>query len=99
VSNAQQRLEKILECIENIEFIVSSNDLKVTKAIKHVKSYAKAQKLSVSKVVNNFPTLLKDHKPEQETVDAPLTDSLQGVLREETLLKEDYHQYLEEKYL
>jgi mRNA-degrading endonuclease YafQ of YafQ-DinJ toxin-antitoxin module len=45
--------------------------------IKHVKSYAKAQKLSVSKVVNNFPTLLKDHKLEKKTVDAPLTDSLQ----------------------
>jgi Holliday junction resolvasome RuvABC endonuclease subunit len=67
--------------------------------IKHVKSYAKAQKLSVSKVVNNFLTLLKDHKPEKETVDAPLTDSLQGVLKEETLSKEDYHHYLEEKYL
>jgi hypothetical protein len=29
MSNTQQRLEKILECIENIEFIVSDNGLKV----------------------------------------------------------------------
>jgi hypothetical protein len=67
--------------------------------IEHVKSYAKIHKLSVSKVVNNFLTLLKEHKPEQETAHAPLTDSLQGVLKEERLSKEDYHKYLEEKYL
>jgi len=67
--------------------------------INYVKSYAKAHKLSVSKVVNNFLTLLKNHNPEDGTENAPLTNSLQGVLKKSDLSEEDYHRYLEEKYL
>jgi len=67
--------------------------------IHHVKAYAKEQKLSVSKVVNNFLTLLKQNKPNNEKKSAPLTNSLQGVLRDNSLSKEDYHKHLEEKYL
>jgi len=67
--------------------------------ISHVKVYAKEQKLSVSKVVNNFLTLLKQNKAENEKKSAPLTDSLQGVLKEKSISKEDYHRHLEEKYL
>ncbi len=67
--------------------------------IHHVKAYAKEQKLSVSKVVNNFLTLLKQNKPDNGNKGAPLTDSLQGVLKDDSLSKEDYHKHLEEKYL
>jgi Holliday junction resolvasome RuvABC endonuclease subunit len=67
--------------------------------IKYVKSYAKAHKLSVSKVVNNFLTLLKDKKPEDMRENAPLTNALQGVLKDHTVSKEDYRKHLEEKYL
>jgi len=67
--------------------------------IRHVKAYAKEQKLSVSKVVNNFLTLLKQNKPNKEKKNAPLTNSLQGVLKSDSLSKEDYYKHLEEKYL
>ncbi len=65
----------------------------------HVKAYAKEQKLSVSKVVNNFLTLLKQNRPQNENITAPVTDSLQGVLKENSVSKEDYHKHLEDKYL
>lgn len=67
--------------------------------IRHVKAYAKEQKLSVSKVVNNFLTLLKQDKLQNENRTAPVTDSLQGVLKESSVSKEDYHKHLEDKYL
>ena len=67
--------------------------------ISHVKAYAKEQKLSVSKVVNNFLTLLKQNRPQNENRVAPVTDSLQGVLKENSFSKEDYHKHLEDKYL
>ncbi len=67
--------------------------------ISHVKAYAKEQKLSVSKVVNNFLTLLKQNRPQNENITAPVTDSLQGVLKENSVSKEDYHKHLEDKYL
>ena len=67
--------------------------------IRHVKAYAKEQKLSVSKVVNNFLTLLKQNRPQDENRTTPVTDSLQGVLNESSVSKEDYHKHLEGKYL
>jgi len=67
--------------------------------IRHVKTYAKEQKLSVSKVVNNFLTLLKQNKPNHAHQAAPLTDALQGVLKDDDLSKENYYKHLEDKYL
>ena len=67
--------------------------------IRHIKNYAKEQKVSVSKVVNNFLTLLKQDKPDQENTSAPITNSLQGILSESTFDEETYHEHLEEKYL
>jgi hypothetical protein len=67
--------------------------------ISHVKAYAKEHKLSVSKVVNNFLMILKQNRFENETDKAPITDSLQGVLRDNSPFKEDYHKHLEDKYL
>lgn len=67
--------------------------------ISHVKTYAKEQKLSVSKVVNNFLTLLKQDKPQNDNRAVPLTDSLQGVLKESSVSTDDYGKHLEAKYL
>jgi len=33
MSNSINRLKKIYECIENIKFIISTHDLKITRAI------------------------------------------------------------------
>ena len=67
--------------------------------IHHIKNYAKEQKLSVSKVVNNFLTLLKQNKTNPEETRAPITNTLQGVLKNSTSDKEAYYQHLEDKYL
>jgi len=65
--------------------------------IAYAKNYAKEQHLSVSKVVNNFFTALKQEAGEKEV--APLTQSLKGVLKQKEVDISDYHNHLEEKYL
>ncbi len=70
--------------------------------ITYVKRYAKENNLSVSKVVNNFLTLLKNepdpnqYKKHQNT---PITDMLKGALKGKEIDITDYHKHLEEKYL
>ena len=67
--------------------------------ISYVKAYAKEQKLSVSKVVNNFLTLLKENRSDRQSDRTPVPDALQGVLKESDVSEKDYYDYLEEKYL
>ena len=70
--------------------------------ISYVKEYAKEHKLSVSKVVNNFLTILKQETPQKlpnSESTAPVTASLKGVLRREDADVSDYYKHLEEKYL
>jgi len=65
--------------------------------ISYIKTYAKENRQSVSKVVNNFFTLLQQESKEQES--APITKSLRGVLDKGALDISDYEAYLEKKYL
>jgi hypothetical protein len=69
----------------------------------YVKKYAKEQQLSVSKVINNFLTILKEEIPEKKVfkkqTSAPVTQSLKGIASHLDLDISDYHNYLEEKYL
>ena len=67
--------------------------------IKSIKLYAKEHKLSVSKVVNNFLTLLQKQRSDDDQPEAPITNALHGVLKKDTVTKEDYHHYIEKKYL
>ncbi len=55
-----QRLDKILECIENIEFIISSNDLKVTKAIED-KVVKPAIRMNIVRIAEQFAKLKDDN--------------------------------------
>ncbi len=70
--------------------------------ISYIKRYAKEHNLSVSKVVNNFLTLLKN-KPQRDRYEkgpsTPITDALKGALKDEEIDISDYHRHLEEKYL
>ncbi len=70
--------------------------------ISYVKDYAKEHQLSVSKVVNNFLTILKQKIPKRHSHalgPTPITQSLKGILRYSDINANDYHKHLEDKYL
>ena len=60
MSEVVRRLDKILECIENIEFIISSNDLKVTKAIED-KVVKPAIRMNIVRIAEQFAKLKDDN--------------------------------------
>ena len=67
--------------------------------IKRAKSYAKKSGRSVSQIVAGYFSLL-DEEPEGETSEfTPIVKSLKGSLKGAKVSKEDYHRYIEEKYL
>ncbi len=67
--------------------------------IKRAKSYAKKSGRSVSQIVAGYFSLL-DEVPERETSEfTPVVRSLKGSLKGAKVGKEDYHRYIEEKYL
>jgi hypothetical protein len=67
--------------------------------IKRAKTYAKKSEKSVSQIVAGYFSLL-DEMPERETSEfTPIVRSLKGSLKDAKVAKEDYHRYIEEKYL
>jgi len=73
------------------------------KLIEQIKSYAKEQNTSVSKIVNEFFTNLletsKNNKDTNTNKKSKITDTLVGALSEDkTLDIKDYKRHLEEKY-
>lgn len=65
--------------------------------IERAKNHAKERGKSVSQMVADYFALLGQE--EQSETLAPLTRSLYGALQGADVEKEDYHRYLEEKYL
>ena len=67
--------------------------------INRAKSYAQKSGKSVSQIVAGYFSLL-DKKPLKEAPElSPLVRSLKGRLKGAKIGKEDYHKYIEEKYL
>ncbi|NPA10763.1 MAG: hypothetical protein GXO62_00795 [Epsilonproteobacteria bacterium] len=61
--------------------------------IDEIKKYAKKNKTSVSKLVNDFfKSLLEKDK-------ITITDSLSGMLKDKNVSTDDYYLHLEKKYL
>jgi len=65
--------------------------------IERAKNHAKNRGKSVSQMVADYFALLGQE--EQNETLPPLTRSLYGALRGTDIDEEDYHRYLEEKYL
>ena len=67
--------------------------------IAQMKKYAKLKKTSVSKIVNDFfkTLLIKENNPLKNT--SKITDKLYGILQDKALSKNDYKEYIEQKYL
>jgi hypothetical protein len=64
------------------------------KLIEQIKKYAKEKNTSVSAIVSEFFKSLLEKKEE-----APITNSLAGILKNKNIKKEDYYKHLEDKYL
>jgi hypothetical protein len=66
--------------------------------IEEAKSYAKSNKLSLSKLIENYLHSLTYKKNEPSTV-SPLVESLTGVISSNDLeVKKNYTDYLDQKY-
>lgn len=73
--------------------------LKLDKSIiDRAKEYAKEKNISLSKMIENYLKALTN-KPEEEIKISPLVESLIGVITPQEIdNKEDYTNYLSEKY-
>lgn len=67
--------------------------------IKRVKSVAKRTGKSVSQIVADYFALLEEQPKGNGSKLTPVVRSLKGSLRETDTDIEDYHRYLEDKYL
>jgi|TARA_B100001778_G_C18546607_1_gene610949 hypothetical protein len=72
--------------------------LKLDKEIiKRAKQYAQDKNTSLSKLIENILSKVTD-KTSFQTETTPLVDGLSGILSLDKMDKEDYRDYLEEKY-
>ncbi len=61
MSNSVDKLNKIIESIENIDFILHSNDIKITKAIED-KLIKPAIKMNIIRIAEQFSKLKDDNE-------------------------------------
>ena len=61
MSKAQGRLEKILKCIDDIEFILENNDIKITRAIED-KLIKPAIGMNIVRIAEQFAKLKDDNE-------------------------------------
>jgi len=67
--------------------------------IQQAKVYAKKQGKSLSKMVADYFSLLEQTPDNKDSMLAPITQSLRGILKGSELREEDYKKHLEEKHL
>ena len=61
MSDYMNRLDKIISCIEDIAFILNSNDLKVTKSIND-KIIKPAIRMNIIRIAEQFSKLKEDNE-------------------------------------
>jgi len=61
MSKAQERLEKILKCIDDIEFVLKNNDIKITRAIED-KLIKPAIRMNIVRIAEQFLKLKDDNE-------------------------------------
>ncbi|CAB1064931.1 hypothetical protein D1BOALGB6SA_9728 [Olavius sp. associated proteobacterium Delta 1] len=69
------------------------------KLINQAKSYAKKSGKSVSQIVAGYFSVLGNEQDREASEFTPIVKSLKGSLKDASVGKEDYHKYLEEKYI
>ena len=84
---AVKRLDKILECIENIEFIFNDKNLKITQAIED-KVLKPAIRMNIIRIAEQF-TKLKDNN-EFKILENFTSDDLKGISAVRNYIAHDY---------
>lgn len=69
------------------------------RLIKSAKEYSAQTGKSVSKIVSDFFTIIKNEKLTKNYSNTPTVQSLKGILSDAKFSDEDYKNYLDEKYL
>lgn len=87
MSSGIDRLNKIYECIENIEFILNTNDLKVTRAIED-KLIKPAVRMNIVRVAEQFAKLKEDN--EFKILENFTSEDLKGISSVRNYIAHDY---------
>jgi len=87
MSNAIHRLQKIGECIEDIEFILNDNSLKVTQAIEN-KIIKPAIRMNIVRIAEQFSKLKEDN--EFKILENFSSDDLKGISAVRNYIAHDY---------
>ena len=87
MSKAIYRLEKILECIENIDFIINNNNLKITQAIDD-KVIKPAIRMNIIRIAEQFSKLKDDN--EFKILENFKNEDLKGISAVRNYIAHDY---------
>ncbi|PID48199.1 MAG: hypothetical protein CR967_01145 [Proteobacteria bacterium] len=87
MSKAINRLKKILECIENIDFILAQNDIKITAAIEN-KILKPAIRMNIIRIAEQFSKLKDDN--EFKILENFTNEDLKGINALRNYIAHDY---------
>ncbi|QOY53158.1 HepT-like ribonuclease domain-containing protein [Candidatus Sulfurimonas baltica] len=87
MSSGANRLAKVYECIENIEFILNTNDLKITHAIED-KIMKPAIRMNIVRIAEQFSKLKDDN--EFKILENFTSEDLKGISSVRNYIAHDY---------
>jgi len=87
MSSGMDKLNKIYECIENIEFILNNNDLKITQAIEN-KLVKPAIRMNIVRIAEQFSKLKDDN--EFKILEEFTSEDLKGISSVRNYIAHDY---------
>lgn len=87
MSSGLNRLEKILNCIEDIEFILNDKDLKITQAIED-KIIKPAIRMNIVRIAEQFSKLKDDN--EFKILEQFVSEDLKGISSVRNYIAHDY---------
>jgi len=87
MSNAIDRLKSIYKCIEDIEFIVNNDDIKITRAIED-KLIKPAIRMNIVRIAEQFSKLKDDN--EFKILEAFTSEDLKGISAVRNYIAHDY---------
>jgi len=87
MSSATNRLNKIIECIDDINFILNDKDLKITQAIEN-KIIKPAIRMNIVRIAEQFTKLKEDNQ--FKILEQFTSDDLKGISAVRNYIAHDY---------